>query len=518
MFTPAVHRELRRVFNCLQKDYRGDDIALREPTIAQSVDGLLKKTCYALAYVKVMDQQTPCSLDLDTSDKTTVLVPELPHEPQWENLHLADDQRWQLARRIAASSSFARSTLLSNFLLYVCDRALSGKTDEISEHQIGVHVFGRRSGYNPSEDNIVRSYARHLRQRLDHYFEAEGKQEELRLSIPRGKYVPHFEPNRLPDSLTPHEEEAPEAPTITPKVPLPLKPHIAAERPRYWTFGFVAVAVALLICGALVSTFFHRGASVSADTSHPLWAQLFDKSHETLLVPADDGIVMIQNLTHHSVNLSEYISRDYVSIKTPYNIDAQNMADLDEQRYTSMADLDTVLKFSRLPEATPGRFTVRYARELHMEDLKDSNAILIGSSFSNPWVELFQKNLNFEFEYQPRPNESVIVNRHPLQGELPVYQNDATAPSHRTYAVVALARNLNDTGWVLIIEGLTMAGTQAATDILFNRDAMLPVLNKARATNGELQPFELLIETRNFGSNAPQATIIASRIYSKPTL
>jgi len=463
-----------------------------------------------------MNQPTPWSLDLDTSDKTTVVVHELPQEPQWENLHPADDQRWQLARRIAVSSSFARSTLLSNFLLYVCDRALSGKTEEISEHQIGVQVFGRRPGYNPSEDNIVRSYARHLRQRLDHYFETEGKQEELRLSIPRGKYVPHFEPNRLPDAATSHEEEVPETRTVTiPKEPLPIEPYSIAERPRYWTFGFIAVAVVLLICGFVVWTLSQRAASVSADTSHPLWAQIFDKSRQTLLVPADDGIVMIQNLTHHSVNLSEYISRDYASIKNPYNIDAQNMADLDQQRYTSMADLDTVLKFSRLPEATPERFSVRYARELHMEDLKDSNAILIGSSFSNPWVELFQKNLNFEFEYQPRPNQSVIMNRHPLQRELPVYQNDATAPSHRTYAVIALARNLNDTGWVLIIEGLTMAGTQAATDILFNREAMLPVLNKARAANGEVQPFELLIETRSFGSNAPQATIIASRIYSK---
>ncbi len=155
-----------------------------------------------------MDQQTPWSVDLDTSHKSTTTAPELHPEPRWENRHLKDDQRWQLAQRIAASSSFARSTLLAKFLLYVCDRALSGKTDEISEHQIGVHVFGRRPGYNASEDNIVRSYARQLRQRLDHYFEAEGKHEDLRLSIPRGKYVPHFEANRLSDALTLDEEDS----------------------------------------------------------------------------------------------------------------------------------------------------------------------------------------------------------------------------------------------------------------------------------------------------------------------
>ena len=466
-----------------------------------------------------MDQHPLWSIDLNRSHKTSVIVPELQQEQQWENLHPADDSRWQLARRIAASSSFARSALLSNFLLYVCDRALSGRVDEISEHQIGVLVFGRRPGYNPSEDNIVRSYARHLRQRLDQYFETEGKHEELRLSIPRGKYVPLFEPNSAFDALPPGDEYASErAPVAAPrKEDSPPPPDSVVHPPRFWRFGFVAAAMVLLACGLLGWTFTRRNASPSADTSHVLWAQIFDRSRQTLLVPADDGIVMIQNLTHHSVSLSEYISRDYVSIKSPYNIDAQNMADLDEQRYTSMADLDTVMKFSRLPEATPERFTIRYARELHMEDLKDSNVILIGSSFSNPWVELFQKNLNFEFEYQPRPNESIIVNRHPLQGELPVYQNDATAPSHRTFAAIALTRNLNDTGWVLIIEGLTMAGTQAAADILFNREAMLPVLTRAGAQNGQLQPFELLIETRSFGSNAPQATIIASRTYSKPT-
>jgi len=465
-----------------------------------------------------MDQRIPSwPVELDTSQKTAVLAPELQQELQWESLYPANDRRWLLARRIAGSSSFSRSTLLSNFLLYVCDRALSGKTEEISEHQIGVQVFGRRPGYNPSEDNIVRSYARHLRQRLDHYFETEGKEEELRLSIPRGKYVPHFEPNRPAQAAVPDEEDGAEARPILvpPKEPSKTRPVATAGRSRLWRIGLVAVALVLLACGVLAWTIAERRVSASPDTSHPLWAQLFNKSRETLLVPADDGIVMIQNLTHHSVNLSEYISRDYVSIKNPYNIDAQNMADLDQQRYTSMADLNTVLKFSRLPEATPERFTVRYARELHMEDLKDANAILIGSSFSNPWVELFQKNLNFEFEYQPRPNESVIVNRHPLQGELPVYQNDATAPSHRTYAVIALVPNLNDTGWVLLIEGLTMAGTQAGTDILFNREALLPVLDKARSQNGMLLPFELLIETRSFGSNAPQATIIASRIYSK---
>jgi hypothetical protein len=61
-----------------------------------------------------------------------------------------------------------------------------------------------------------------------------------------------------------------------------------------------------------------------------------------------------------------------------------------------------------------------------------------------------------------------------------------------------------------------MAGTQAATDILFSREEMRPVLEKAAVGNGKLKPFELLIETRSFGSSSPQANIIAAESTRTP--
>jgi len=105
---------------------------------------------------------------------------------------LCDDPRWQLAQRIVASRSFAKSSFLINFLLYVCDRELRERAHEITEHQIGIHAFGRPVTYSPGEDNIVRNYARLLRKRLDEYFESDGKEEALRIAIPRGRYVPVF--------------------------------------------------------------------------------------------------------------------------------------------------------------------------------------------------------------------------------------------------------------------------------------------------------------------------------------
>jgi hypothetical protein len=438
------------------------------------------------------------------------------HMPSaWKSVfNLAAEPRWQLAQRIVASRSFAKSALLSRFLLYVCEREITGRTAEITEHQIGVHVFGRRPGYHPGEDNIVRNYARQLRHRLDQYFLEEGREEELRLTIPRGKYVPvysphHFEEHALLVVPDPETDSGRASETPAPTTPSAVSVQPARRTPRLF-LGLAALV--LLACLAIGWTFAHRASTYSAD---PLWARLFDKNHQTLIVPADDGIVMIQNLTGHLVPLSEYINRDYLSLKSPYNIDAQNMRDLDSQRFTNVTDLNAAMRFSHLPEANTGQLMVRYARELHMGDLKDANVILLGSSFSNPWVELFEKSLNFQFSYQPHPNASLIVNKHPQAGELPVYENDAIGPSHRTFAVIAFIPNLNNTGWVLLAEGLTMAGTQAAVDTLFNRDVMRPLLAQFRNADDSLNPFEILIETRSFGSESPQASVVATRAYNK---
>jgi hypothetical protein len=435
------------------------------------------------------------------------------------SVDLEQDPRWQLALRITASKSFAKSTLLTKFLLYVCERELTGRADEISEQQIGVHVFGRRSDYNPGEDNIVRNYARQLRQRLDLYFEEDCPQENLRVAIPRGGYVPVFSASAARD-CSPVDVPGAEATESLPLSVGVLKPDLATKEPvagpvKRRRLALYGVPVLILICGFLGWIVGQRLRHQNANPSHLLWAQVFDANHPTYIVPADDGIVMFQNLTAHLVPLAEYVDKSYLSVKTPSTVDERNLADLEAQRYTSVTDLNAALRLSSLPESRSGHTVVSYARELRMQDLKDANAILVGSTYSNPWVELFEKNMNFQFTYQPRPNVSFIRNTNPRAGESAIYQNDATAPSHRTYAVIALAHNLNGTGWVLIVEGLTMAGTQAAIDTLFDSHGMAPILDKARNADGTFRPFEILIETRSFGSNSPQASIVATRLYPK---
>jgi hypothetical protein len=470
---------------------------------------------------------------------TTASVPgvEIPSQKQTPDIsgktfesNLCDDPRWQLAQRIVASRSFAKSSFLISFLLYVCDRELRGRAHEITEHQIGIQAFGRPVTYNPGEDNIVRNYARLLRKRLDEYFESDGKEETLRIAIPRGRYVPVFSPSDSPEAkpvmalLSTNPADAGQAQTETLTYDESsgdiIAPQASSTLERSArSLSYLLISTATLVALLAIIYFGMRSfLPKPAPLSHKLWAQIFDRDRETLIVPADSSFGILQNLTHHPVHLSEYVNGSYLdsSLSRPTNIDARNLKDLTTQRYTSVVDLNITSSISRLPEMVPDRFAIRYARDLRMEDLKHSNALLLGSLHTNPWVELFQDNMNFVLEYLPDVDDSVVLNRHPLAGESAVYKNEWAEGSHRTYAVIALLPSLDGTGHVILLEGLNMAGTQAAGDFLLNEQTIDPILGKATRPDGTLQPFELLLETNSIGANAPEARVISERYGLQP--
>jgi|CZKS01.1.fsa_nt_gi hypothetical protein len=101
--------------------------------------------------------------------------------------------REELVRRVASSTTFERSPRLRAFFLHVCRCALDNKPEAASEQQVGICVYDRPPGYNPNDDNIVRSQARLMRLKLEHHFANEGKDEAIVITIPKGRYLPVFE-------------------------------------------------------------------------------------------------------------------------------------------------------------------------------------------------------------------------------------------------------------------------------------------------------------------------------------
>jgi hypothetical protein len=439
----------------------------------------------------------------------------LPQEtlPHW----LQDDPRWSLAQRIVSGSHFARSPLLSRFLLYVTAETLEGRGKEITEHQIGVHVFDRRPGYSTIEDNIVRNYARQLRKRLAEFFAAEGSSETLRIDIPLGGYVPVFVPasehhpaeemRRLPVSVSIHAQPAEVLSTGTTAYP----------RPRLGR-RLMATAAIAVYSAALISITWVISARVNTprprplEPTHALWTSLFDGQENTYIVPADAGFNLLEDLSRRPLQLADYIKGDYLELPLA-GVDAHSADDLRSQHFTSFVDFQTVAALAHLPEFNQERTFLRFPRDLRLDDLKNASAILIGSVGSNPWASIAQSSANFRIVYREGMQSATIVNMKPQQGEAASYVSHWNEPAHETYALIAFMPNLGGNGRLLLLQGLDVAGTQASAETLFHPAAIVPILRQATRQDGSLRFFEILLRSTSIDSNSTGTEVVASRVY-----
>jgi len=67
-----------------------------------------------------------------------------------------------------------------------------------TEIDIAIHVFGKKEGFDPAEDTLVRVYFYRLRKKLDQYYSGPGKNDPLRLILPKGHHYIEFQTVPLP--------------------------------------------------------------------------------------------------------------------------------------------------------------------------------------------------------------------------------------------------------------------------------------------------------------------------------
>src|SRR5262245_65928898 len=104
----------------------------------------------------------------------------------------------QLAR-ILESPQFRSSKRCSLFLRYVVEQASENHPECLKERTLGVEVFERDPQYDTNQDPVVRTAAGEVRKRLAQYYLEPGHEDELRISLPAGSYVPevHEPPTKL---------------------------------------------------------------------------------------------------------------------------------------------------------------------------------------------------------------------------------------------------------------------------------------------------------------------------------
>ena len=95
--------------------------------------------------------------------------------------------------KILASPRFVHSGRLKRFLRYSVEEALAGRRENLKEYALAIEVFDKDASHDPGSDPIVRVEARRLRTRLKEYYETGGRNDPIRIDLPKGAYAPTFQ-------------------------------------------------------------------------------------------------------------------------------------------------------------------------------------------------------------------------------------------------------------------------------------------------------------------------------------
>jgi hypothetical protein len=433
---------------------------------------------------------------------------------QEKAISLSPDQKRALVQRVVKSQAFSRSPAMRAFLLYVTDHAILGRTDMLKEQTIGTEVLGRRPNYDPADDNIVRVRAHELRERLGKYFASEGSDEQVVVTIPRGAYAPEFVPREAAASELP-----PPLPTAQPIEAPPAMKQVARPLARHWLV-FAGVLVVAVCASIVLTRSMLRGGSRDilvhpSDAGHDFWGQFFDKPNEELkIVYSDSSFALWQDLSGKTLNLGEYLNHKYL------NVNDDKLFDVAARRVASPADIAISAHLGTLAGDFGGQVSVEFARDASSDFLRRGNTVLIGSHRSNPWVEVYEPNMNFVLSQDPHSGAPSFLNRAPQANEAPVYAIPAMFDTQRTeekefigYGVVALLKGCGDRGLTVLAEGLNSQATQAAGDLVTDPqrlDALLRSIGHKPGTN--VAPFEALIQITSLPAEYDNPKVVAFRL------
>jgi hypothetical protein len=433
---------------------------------------------------------------------------------EWEIAKIpAEDERLVLVERIVASKRFRRAPQLRDMLVYVVARSLSQGSATITEHEIGSIVLGRGGDFDPGHDNIVRAQMRHLRIKLEEYFENEGSSEPLVLSIPKGHYFANFvkRPETAPDA-----KKAADAP---PAAPQPARPRLG----RLW------IAPALL-SAILLALLVHTWTSPPQGTVPEEYS-----FYENILGPLSGELATETSLVLGNPRVILYAgspTEDASAIGAAQGVPvpaewreklrpAVNRADLPlpyhvlqikENDYTGLGDATGCFHLGRLLNTLRRPANVTQARFLSWDSAMRHTLIILGSPHTNDWAHGNVPDHSF------RIVKMGITNQHPRPGELELYPCvwDETGNAVSDYGLIWAWRTPSGSR-VLVLAGPSSASTGAMAARFSDPDEFRPLYERmgSDSPDGSSPSNWQMLFKVDVRDNLPvRTTYVTHRVYS----
>jgi hypothetical protein len=369
--------------------------------------------------------------------------------------------------RLLANAHFRNSKRCSSLLRFLVENALDGRTEHLRERDLGIDVFGRSQDYDTNGDPIVRATAGDIRKRIAQYYHEPNHENEIRVHLPSGSYVPEFRspPVKEPDPVT----------------------------RGTWLRRWKPLALAGVLVSAAGAVVLLR-PSIFHSPLERFWAPVLDSSNTVLICvgPADKLRVSAQLEARATSGAAQAMSDTAPSLQ-----DLLSIHDVALQDATTMARVAILVN-------TRGRsFRIQSDDATTLSDLRAAPSVLIGA-FNNAWTLRSARQLRFTFEMDAVASRYRIRDRQsPTREDWEVDMGLPYTKLTEDYAIVGRFMNPSTERMTVIASGIGQYGTLAAGELLTSEKHMKDLAARASA-NWEHKNFEAVIAVRVIdGSTGP---------------
>jgi hypothetical protein len=378
--------------------------------------------------------------------------------------------------RLLASSYFSHSKRFPNFLRFVVEQTLAGDASDIKERTLGIEIFGKDADYDTAADPIVRVTAAEIRKRVAQYYQDPAHNEELRITLPSGAYVPQFHSPKGGAVLGLPEIE----PVAQVAVSEPAAKPAAVPVRRRWSLAPAAILV-LVVLVAGGAYFAWKQATRSA--SEFFWQPVLTTGDPVLICVADQTETSGQIL-RDSVDPTRQVLLKPMSRPT------------DNLTTVAIDDLSAIVRIAGLLQSHGKQYKLRGEAVTSLDDLRSGPAVFIGA-FDNAWTLRLTNPLRYHFSNNAEMTEVRIVdNTAPQQSNWMVSRAvQVSTNNYRDYAIVARFTDTNTGKLTVIVAGLARGGTIAAGEFLTDAGDLAQLLRAAKAA-GDKKNMEVVLSTQ----------------------
>jgi hypothetical protein len=392
----------------------------------------------------------------------------------------SEEVRIQLAR-LLASPLFHHSKHYPSFLRYVVNETLDGHGSHLKERALGVEVFGRFADYDTNADPVVRTSACEVRKRIAQYYHEPGHEDEIRIDLPSGSYIPEFRyPAQAPRPLT-----LLETPPVAATSPDSIRDWVQRKR---MPLAIAASLAAVTAMGAAV--WLERTPSAIERFWNPVWG------------PAD------------SVMMALGTPPEKIPPTGPAGSPEEGPTFRDVMRADNLAFADA-LTMARITgvsrEYAKKRLDVRRATAYTLTDLRKGSIILVGA-FNNPWTMRLTKDLRFYFERQENHTGVIRDRQNPTNLSWSHDPNVLYSSVTQDYAIVSRFVDPLTEKTVVAIGGMGRDGTIAAGEFV-TEPRYLEMLASRAPKHWEKKSLQVVLATDIVRGNTGPPRILATHFW-----